>query len=54
MGDPGELSPEDWSELGFNDSSVHTDIISTSNRTVTAFMTDGSSKVIYKGGIFLI
>jgi aminopeptidase len=54
MGDPGELSPEDWAELGFNDSSVHTDIISTTPRTVTAYMKDGSSKIIYKGGIFLL
>ncbi len=52
VGDPGELSPEDWAELGFNDSSVHTDIISTSPRTVTAFMKDGSKKIIYKKGMF--
>ncbi len=54
VGDPGELSPEDWAELGFNDSSVHTDIISTTPRTVTAYMIDGTEKVIYKNGIFLI
>jgi aminopeptidase len=54
MGDPGELSPEDWAELGFNDSSVHTDIISTTPRIVTAYMKDGSSKVIYRNGIFLL
>ncbi len=54
MGDPGELSPEDWAELGFNNSSVHTDIISTAPREVTAYMKDGTSKVIYKGGCFLL
>ncbi|MDO8594203.1 MAG: aminopeptidase [bacterium] len=50
--DPGELSPEDWERLGYNDSSVHTDIISTTPRTVTAHMRDGTKKVIYKNGMF--
>lgn len=52
--DPGELSPEDWERLGFNDSSVHTDIISTAPRTVTAHMKNGTKKVIYKNGLFRI
>lgn len=52
--DPGELSPEDWERLGFNDSSVHTDIISTAPRTVTAHMKDGSKKIIYKNGMFRV
>lgn len=51
-GDPGELSPEDWENLGYNNSSVHTDIISTAPRTVTAHMRDGSTRVIYKNGQF--
>ncbi|TSC68140.1 MAG: aminopeptidase, partial [Parcubacteria group bacterium Gr01-1014_72] len=50
--DPGELSPEDWERLGYNDSSVHTDIISTAPRTVTAHLRDGSSRVIYRNGEF--
>ena len=50
--DPGELSPEDWQELGYNESSVHTDIISTAPRTVTAVMRDGKTKIIYKNGQF--
>ena len=50
--DPGEMSPEDWEELGYNNSSVHTDIISTAPRTVTAHMRDGSTKIIYKNGKF--
>ncbi len=50
--DPGELSPKDWEDLGYNDSSVHTDIISTAPRTVTAHMKDGTEKVIYKDGMF--
>lgn len=52
IGDPGALSPTDWEQLGFNDSSVHTDIISTAPRTVTAHMKDGTKKVIYKNGLF--
>ena len=52
--DPGGLSQEDWERLGFNDSSVHTDIVSTTPRTVTAHMRDGRKKVIYKNGMFRI
>ena len=52
-GDPAELSnPQKATELGYNDSSVHTDIISTTNRTVTATLSDGSQKVIYRNGQF--
>lgn len=51
-GDPSEMKPEDWEELGFNSSSVHTDIVSTTPRTVTAYMKDGSEQVIYKDGLF--
>jgi aminopeptidase len=46
------LKEEDWDRLGFNDSVVHTDIISTTNRTVTATLTDGSEKIIYRDGMF--
>ncbi len=53
-GDPGELSPKDWEDLGYNDSSVHTDIISTAPRTVTARLKNGSEKVIYKNGMFRV
>jgi len=51
-GDPSEMKPEDWEELGFNSSSVHTDIVSTTPRTVTAVMKDGTEKIIYKNGLF--
>ena len=40
--------------LGFNDSSVHTDIISTAPRTVTAHLKDGTTKVIYRNGEFTL
>jgi len=51
-GDPSEVSKERWAELGFNNSSVHTDIVSTTDRTVTAVLRDGSERVIYRGGEF--
>ncbi len=54
LGDPGEMSPEDWENLGFNDSSVHTDIISTAPRIVTAHLKSGGTKVIYKNGKFVV
>jgi aminopeptidase len=37
---------------GLNDSVVHTDIISTTPRTVTAFLTNGNKKIIYSNGQF--
>jgi len=52
--DPGEMSPEDWENLGYNDSSVHTDIISTAPRTVTAHLKNKKTKVIYKNGRFIL
>lgn len=53
-GDPGKVSKKEWEKLGYNDSSVHTDIISTAPRVVTAFMANGRSRVIYKDGQFTI
>ncbi len=51
-GDPSSLSPAQWEELGFNSSSVHTDVVSTSDRTVTAQLRGGEQRVIYSGGEF--
>jgi len=51
-GDPASLSKDDWRNLGFNDSSVHTDIVSTSDRLVTARLRDGRQRVIYRDGEF--
>ena len=54
-GDPSKISEKEWAEMGYNSCpKVHTDIISTSDRTVTATMRDGSVKLIYKGGQFLL
>ena len=51
-GDVAGATPEQFAALGFNSSSTHVDIISTSDRTVTATVKDGSTKVIYAGGQF--
>jgi len=53
-GDPSKVSQGQWKKLGFNDSSIHTDIVSTTDRTVTALLTDGTKKVIYKKGKFTL
>jgi aminopeptidase len=51
-GNPDELSAADWERLGFNESVVHTDIVSTTDRHVTAVMRDGSRRTIYASGRF--
>lgn len=50
----GKVSKKEWEKLGYNNSSVHTDIISTSPRTVTAYLPNGKTKVIYKNGQFIL
>lgn len=49
-GDPAKVTKAGWKKLGYNNSSVHTDIVSTTDRTITAYFKDGSSQVIYKNG----
>ena len=51
-GDPGSVAHAEWERLGFNESSVHTDIVSTTDRSVTATLSDGTERVIYAGGEF--
>jgi aminopeptidase len=53
-GNPANLSKKDWQQLGFNNSPVHSDIISTAPRIVTAYLKNGSNKIIYKNGRFVI
>lgn len=53
-GDRTKLSKKDWDKLGFNDSSVHTDIVSTTPRTVTATLRNGKEVVIYRNGMFTV
>jgi aminopeptidase len=54
-GNMAEVSEAQWAEMGYNSCpKVHTDIVSTSNRKVTATLRDGSSKVIYENGEFKV
>jgi aminopeptidase len=53
-GDPATLAGADWEQLGFNTSSVHTDIVSTTRRTVTASLRGGEERVIYRDGEFVL
>jgi aminopeptidase len=49
VGDASKLSKSDQAKLGFNDSSVHTDVVTTTPRTITAFM-GNKKRLIYKNG----
>jgi aminopeptidase len=51
-GDPSAVSSEEWARLGFNESTVHTDIVSTTDRTVTATLRGGREQLIYADGEF--
>jgi len=53
-GDASKLTKAQREKLGFNESSVHTDFVSTSNRTVTAHLFNGTQKVVYKDGKFVL
>ncbi len=55
-GDAGTTPVAELLALGFNDPSceVHTDMISTTNRTVTAIWPDRPSKVIYSEGQIVV
>lgn len=53
-GDVSKLTDKQAARLGFNDSSVHTDVVSTTDRTVTAHLKNGKTKIIYKDGKFVL
>jgi aminopeptidase len=53
-GDPGAVGADEWQRLGFNKSAIHSDIVSTTDRTVTATLTGGGEQVIYAGGQFTV
>lgn len=54
VGDPTKVSEQKWNKLGYNQSVVHSDIISTTDRTATATLYNGKEVVIYKNGQFTI
>lgn len=53
-GDPSKIKNKEWNSLGYNQSAIHTDIISTENRTVTATLKSGKKLIIYKNGKFTV
>ena len=54
-GDMAAVTEEQWAAMGYNSCpKVHTDIISTSNRTVTAVLRNGEERVIYQNGQFTL
>jgi aminopeptidase len=53
-GDASKVDKKQWKKMGFNDSAEHCDIVSTTDRTVTAVLADGKEQVIYKRGKFII
>jgi aminopeptidase len=54
QGDEIPQTATEWDQLGFNESVVHEDIVSTTNRTVVARTSTGKEITIYKDGIFLV
>jgi len=54
QGDSAKLTAKDWAKKGYNDSAEHTDMISTSDRIVTANLTSGVKKNIYQQGKFTL
>lgn len=50
--DIADLTDEQRAAMGYNDSAVHSDMIHTADRTVTATLMDGSEIVIYQDGQF--
>ena len=51
-GPQSDLAGDGAAARGYNRSAIHVDIISTSDRTVTATLRDGTERVIYAGGQF--
>ncbi|MFC1653324.1 aminopeptidase [Patescibacteria group bacterium] len=53
-GDSTKLKESDWNNLGFNNSQIHADVISTEDRVVTATLENSEEVVIYRGGKFTL
>ena len=54
-GDMSKVTEDQWASMGYNSCpKVHTDIISTSNRTVTALLRDKTERIIYHNGTFVL
>jgi aminopeptidase len=54
-GDMSTVTDQGWADMGYNSCpKVHTDIISTTNRMVTATLRNGAEKIIYSDGQFVL
>ncbi|MFA5827969.1 MAG: aminopeptidase [Candidatus Shapirobacteria bacterium] len=53
-GNTSKITAKEWDDLGFNDSAIHVDLISSENRMVTATLENGTQIIIYKDGVFCI
>lgn len=53
-GDTSKLNTKMTKELGYNESAIHVDMISTTDRTATATLANGKRLVIYKDGQFTV
>jgi aminopeptidase len=53
-GDLNNFPKTQKNKLGFNDCAIHNDLISTSDRTVTATLSNGTQRVIYQNGEFTV
>ncbi len=53
-GNPSEVGLAEWEAMGFNDSAEHTDMMTTTDRSVTAILESGKEVLIYQDGQFVI
>lgn len=53
-GNPSEVKLAEWEAMGFNDSAEHTDMMTTTDRSVTAILQSGKEVLIYQNGQFVI
>lgn len=51
-GNPAEMTEALKKKLGFNDSALHWDLVNTEDKTVTAHLKTGKTRVIYEKGMF--
>lgn len=51
-GDASKITDKQWEKMGYNYSNEHTDIISTTDRTVVAHLSNGKTRLLYEGGEF--
>ncbi|AKM81258.1 MAG: Thermophilic metalloprotease (M29) superfamily [Candidatus Pacebacteria bacterium GW2011_GWF2_38_9] len=53
-GNPDAVKANQWKAMGFNDSAEHTDMMTTTDRSVTAVLADGKEVLIYEDGQFVV